>query len=80
MYIPRLKQKYQEEIKDHLMKSFDYKSPMQIPRLEKISLNQGVGEAVADKKLIESAVSEMSDIAGQKAVPRIQRKTSRTLS
>jgi len=74
MYIPRLKQKYQEEIKDHLMKSFDYKSPMQIPRLEKISLNQGVGEAVADKKLIESAVSEMSDIAGQKAVPTYSKK------
>ena len=74
MYIPRLKQKYQEEIKDHLMKSFNYKSAMQIPRLEKISLNQGVGEAVADKKLIESAVNEMSNIAGQKAVPTYSKK------
>jgi len=74
MYIPRLKKQYQEEVKDHLMKTFNYKSTMQIPRLEKISLNQGVGEAVADKKLIESAVSEMTDIAGQKAVPTYSKK------
>lgn len=74
MYIPRLKQKYQEEIKNNLMKSFNYKSSMQIPRLEKICLNQGVGAAVADKKLIESAVTEMTDIAGQKAVPTYSKK------
>jgi len=74
MYIPRLKTKYQEEIKDNLMKSFNYKSSMQIPRLEKICLNQGVGDAVADKKLVESAVAEMSDIAGQKAIPTYSKK------
>ena len=66
MYIPRLKQKYQEEIKNNLMESFKYKSSMQIPRLEKISINQGVGDAVTDKKLIESAMNEMTDIAGPK--------------
>ena len=74
MYIPRLKQKYQEEIKNNLMESFKYKSSMQIPRLEKISINQGVGDAVTDKKLIESAMNEMTDIAGQKAVATYSKK------
>lgn len=56
------------------MKDFGYKSSMEIPRLEKICLNQGVGQAVADKKLIDSAVQEMSIIAGQKAVPTYSKK------
>jgi large subunit ribosomal protein L5 len=68
-YIPRLKKKYREEIVPALMKKLGYKNIMQVPRLEKICLNQGVGDAVADKKLIESAVKEMTLIAGQKAVP-----------
>lgn len=74
MYTPRLKQHYHEEIKSSLMKDFGYKSSMEIPRLEKICLNQGVGQAVADKKLIDSAVQEMSIIAGQKAVPTYSKK------
>jgi large subunit ribosomal protein L5 len=68
MYVPALKIKYKEEIVPALMKEFGYKTVMQVPRLEKIVLNQGVGQAIADKKLLESGVKELSDIAGQKAV------------
>jgi large subunit ribosomal protein L5 len=68
MYVPALKNKYKEEIVPSLMKEFGYKTVMQVPRLEKIVLNQGVGQAIADKKLLESGVKELSDIAGQKAV------------
>ncbi len=68
MYVPTLKTKYKDEIVPSLMKEFGYKTVMQVPRLEKIVLNQGVGQAIADKKLLESGVKEMSDIAGQKAV------------
>ncbi|MEX2380370.1 MAG: 50S ribosomal protein L5 [Vicingaceae bacterium] len=74
MYTPRLKNKYNEEIKENLMKSFKYKSTMQIPELKKIVLNQGVGAAVADKKLIDNAIEEMTSIAGQKAVPTYSKK------
>jgi len=74
MYTPRLKDKYREEIKDNLMKTFKYKSTMQIPQLEKIVLNQGVGAAVADKKLIDNAVEEMTSISGQKAVATYSKK------
>jgi large subunit ribosomal protein L5 len=68
MYVPALKIKYKDEIVPALMKEFAYKTVMQVPRLDKIVLNQGVGQAIADKKLLESGVKEMSDIAGQKAV------------
>ncbi len=68
MYTPALKTKYSEEIIPALMKEFGYSTVMQVPRLEKIVLNQGVGQAIADKKLLESGVKELSDIAGQKAV------------
>jgi large subunit ribosomal protein L5 len=68
MYIPALKTKYSDEIVPALMKEFGYKTVMQAPKLEKIVLNQGVGQAIADKKLLESGVKELSDIAGQKAV------------
>ncbi|MAC96548.1 MAG: 50S ribosomal protein L5 [Flavobacteriales bacterium] len=74
MYTPRLKDKYREEIKDNLMKTFKYKSTMQIPQLKKIVLNQGVGAAVADKKLIDNAVEEMTSISGQKAVATYSKK------
>lgn len=74
MYTPRLKKKYNEEIKENLMSNFNYKSSMQIPHLKKICLNQGVGAAVADKKLIDSAVEEMTSIAGQKAVATYSKK------
>jgi large subunit ribosomal protein L5 len=68
MYVPALKNKYKDEIVPALMKEFGYKTVMQVPRLEKIVLNQGVGQAIADKKLLESGIKELSDIAGQKAV------------
>lgn len=73
-YIPTLKKKYKEEIIPVLKKEFDYSSIMQVPRLEKIVLNQGVGSAIADKKLIEVATTEMTMIAGQKAVQTMSRK------
>jgi large subunit ribosomal protein L5 len=68
MYTPVLESRYKEEIVPALMKEFGYKTVMQVPRLEKIVLNQGVGQAIADKKLLEFSVKELSDIAGQKAV------------
>ncbi|HWY11665.1 MAG TPA: 50S ribosomal protein L5 [Bacteroidia bacterium] len=67
-YQPRLKTKYRSEIAKNLMGSFNYTTVMQVPKLEKICINQGVGEAVSDKKMIESAVKEMTTITGQKAV------------
>ena len=71
-YTPRLKKKYYSEIVNNLMKN--YKSVMQVPKLTKISINQGVGNAVNDKKLIEAAQQEMTLIAGQKAVLTKSRK------
>ncbi len=68
-YIPRLKEKYKNEIAPALIKEFGYKTPMQVPKLKKISLNQGVGGAIADKKLLDFALDEMTQITGQKAVP-----------
>ena len=73
-YSPRLKTKYRTEVVPALKERFKYKSIMQVPRLEKICLNQGVGDAVSDKKLIESAVKEMTMITGQKAVPTYSTK------
>ncbi|MFZ0280863.1 MAG: 50S ribosomal protein L5 [Bacteroidales bacterium] len=74
MYTPALKTKYKDEIVPALMKEFGYKSIMQVPRLEKIVLNQGVGQAIADKKLLEFSVKELTDIAGQKAVQTFSSK------
>ena len=73
-YVPRLRQKYQEEIAQNLMKRFEYTSNMQVPRIVKVCLNQGLGKATADKKIIDSAVDEMTLISGQKAVPTIATK------
>jgi large subunit ribosomal protein L5 len=73
-YIPELMRKYREEIVPVLMKEFGYTSVMQVPRLEKIIVNQGVGQAVADKKLIDVAQEELSLITGQKAVQTLSRK------
>lgn len=73
-YVPTLKKKYQEEIVSKLKNEFDYSSVMQVPRLEKIILNQGVGSAIADKKIIETATNEMTMISGQKAVQTLSRK------
>ena len=67
-YSPRLKDKYSNEIVPALKEKFKYKSIMEVPMVEKIVISQGVGEAVADKKLIENAVNDLSEIAGQKAL------------
>jgi len=67
-YIPRLKKKYFDEIVPAMMEKFQYKTIMQVPRLQKIVLNQGIGAATQDKKLLEYAVNELTQIAGQKAV------------
>jgi large subunit ribosomal protein L5 len=73
-YVPRLKEKYKKEIVPALTKKFEYKSNMQVPRLTKICVNQGVGDAVSDKKLIEYAITEMTNVTGQKAVPTKSKK------
>ena len=64
----RLRQFYNDSVIKQLSEQFNYKSPMEVPRIKKITLNMGVGEAVADKKVIESAVGDMQKIAGQKPV------------
>lgn len=69
MATPRLKQKYSEEIIPALQEKFSYKSSMQVPKLLKIILNKGIGEAVADKKLVDIGVEELTAISGQRAVP-----------
>lgn len=74
-YELRLKKKYEEEVAKSLQEKFDYKTPMQVPRLVKICLNQGVGGATQDKKLVDAALSEMTLIAGQKAVPTKAKKS-----
>ncbi|MGF1638960.1 MAG: 50S ribosomal protein L5 [Cyclobacteriaceae bacterium] len=68
MHSPRLKEKYQKEVVPFMMEKFQYKSVMQVPRIVKISINKGIGAAVADKKLIDAGIEEISTIAGQKAV------------
>lgn len=73
-YTPRLQTQYREEIVEALKKQFEYKSVMQVPKITKICLNQGIGNAVGDKKMIDMAVEEMSSIAGQKAVPTYSSK------
>ena len=73
-YVPRLKAKYKDEIIAELMEQFKYKSIMQVPRLVKICINQGVGAAVSDKKLVDTAIDEMSNIAGQRAVATKSKK------
>ena len=73
-YSPRLRAKYTEEVVPALKEQFKYKSSMEVPKITKICLNQGLGKAVADKKVVESAVNEMTMIAGQKAVSTLSRK------
>lgn len=73
-YTPRLKKQYSKAVVPALMKQFSYTTVMQVPRLEKICLNQGVGAATADKKLIDSALAEMTTIAGQRAVSTKSKK------
>jgi large subunit ribosomal protein L5 len=73
-YTPKMKTEYRERICKALMEEFGYKSTMQIPRLQKIVLSRGVGDAVADKKLIEYAMDELGLITGQKAVSTMSKK------
>lgn len=73
-YVPRLKTKYREEIIKNLTEKFGYQTVMQVPKLQKICLNQGIGDAIVDKKLIDYAIEEMTLISGQKAVATRSRK------
>lgn len=73
-YIPRLKKKYREQVSQELMQKYQYKSIMQVPRLTKIVVNQGIGDAVGDKKLVDTCMDEVSRIVGQKAVPTRSKK------
>lgn len=74
-YQPTLKTKYREELVPKLMEKFQYKSIMQVPKLTKICLSQGVGKATSDKKLVDNAINEMTLIAGQQAVKTVARKS-----
>ncbi|MEN0045734.1 MAG: 50S ribosomal protein L5 [Bacteroidota bacterium] len=74
-YTPRLKKKYVEEVVPALMEQYQYSSIMQVPRIQKVCINQGIGAATQDKKLIETALNEMTTIAGQKAVPTKAKKS-----
>ena len=74
-YIPRFQKKYQEEVVAALQEKYNYSSSMEVPRLVKICINQGVGLATQDKKLVDAAQQEMTTIAGQKAVVTKARKS-----
>lgn len=73
-YIPRLKQEYKDRVVSALTEEFSYKNVMQVPKLKKIVVSRGVGAAVADKKLIDYAVDELTTITGQKAISTISKK------
>ena len=73
-YVPSLQKKYKEEIVEKLMKEFGYSTVMQVPKLVKITVNQGIGSATQDKKLVEVAQQELTAITGQKAVQTVSRK------
>jgi large subunit ribosomal protein L5 len=77
-YVPRLKQLYLEEVRKQLMEKFSYSNEMQVPTFEKIVLNMGVGEAVGDSKIINTAAEELAKIAGQKPVITRARKSIAT--
>lgn len=73
-YVPRLKEDYNSRVKAALTEEFGYKNVMQVPKLEKIVISKGVGAAVADKKLIDYAVDELTKISGQKAIATMSKK------
>ena len=73
-YVPRLQTQYKEEIVPALVKQFEYSSVMQAPKITKICLNQGVGKAVGDRKMVDQALTEMTQVAGQKAVKTLSTK------
>jgi len=74
MYKPALRKKYEDEIIPTLTKEFSYKTPMQVPKLEKIVINQGVGKAISDKKIIDIAADELMNISGQKPIKTLSKK------
>lgn len=74
-YLPEYKRKYQDDVIPLLTKKFGYKNPMEIPKISKISVNQRMGIAVTDKKLVDKAVDELTLITGQKAVPTFAKKS-----
>lgn len=74
-YVPRLKTKYQSDVAPALMQQFNYSSVMQVPRIEKVCINQGIGDATGDKKLVDNAAAELSTIVGQKAVSTKAKKS-----
>jgi large subunit ribosomal protein L5 len=71
----RLQEVYKKEIVPALKKAFDYQSVMQVPKIEKITINMGVGEAAVDKKILQNAIADMERIAGQKCVQTLSRKS-----
>src|SRR5690625_6890685 len=74
-YIPRLKKEFNEAIVPHMMEKFEYSSVMEVPRISKICINQGGGAAAQDRKLVDSALEELTLITGQKAVRTVARKS-----
>lgn len=74
MYTPRLKEKYFKQVVPAMKEKFSYKNHMEVPKLEKICINQGIGAAVSDKKLVDQAIEELSVIAGQRAVATKSKK------
>src|SRR5687767_16039911 len=78
-YTPRLKQDYEDRIVKAMTEKFGYKNRLEVPRLEKITLNMGVGEASQDKKKVQTAAEEMALIAGQKPVITIAKKSNAQL-
>jgi large subunit ribosomal protein L5 len=77
-YTPRLRKHFDEVVRARMTEQFGYKNPMQVPRLDKVVLNMGIGEGVADRKKVESAAADLSQIAGQKAVITKSRKSIAT--
>lgn len=73
-YTPRLREKYATEVISSLTEKFGYKTVMRVPKLEKIVISQGIGDAVADKKLVDNAIADISKITGQKAIATISKK------
>jgi large subunit ribosomal protein L5 len=73
-YSPRLKKQYREEIIPALTEKFGYKTIMRVPKLQKIVISQGLGDAVADKKIVDNAIADVSRIAGQRAVATMSKK------
>lgn len=74
-YVPRLKDKYLQDIVPALQKKFNYNSIMQVPKIQKVCINKGIGAAVADKKLVDVGVEELTMISGQKAIPTYAKKS-----